>query len=305
MENEPAGLGLSLDDLISSSSKQVRQEKQQRKPNNQDWTQGRKARGYQNRGEYRSEIRGKYREEYRGGYLIDYRDEYRGDYPDEHRGKGGKGGPARVSVLNRLAPRQYEDSLSWSEGWSDSWSDRLEGKGGRQGHVGKGGRAHGRGRGGGRDLHRYKQQEKLRQDPDTQDVIKTLYNTDIVVVKQTGEVTLDSGGFRTTQTRMSMNDALNTFGMKLVHNEADPSEWTVSDGKVFLKRYEDGMIIPAGQAGRGRGLALLKASGDPSATAAVQATEASDAAALAAGIVPRGAKGGRGKGGKGNRFAPY
>eukprot|EP00854_Cymbomonas_tetramitiformis_P009455 gene9455-11199_t len=129
-------------------------------------------------------------------------------------------------------------------------------------------------------------QEKLRQDPDTQDVIKKLYNTDIVVVKQTGEVTLDSGGYRTTQTRMSMNDALNAIGMKLVHNEADPSEWTVSDGKFFLKRYEDGMVIPAGQAGRGRGLALLKASGDPSATAAVQATEASDAAALAAGIVP-------------------
>ena len=103
----------------------------------------------------------------------------------------------------------------------------------------------------------------------------------------------------------AMNAALNAMGLRMTASAADATAWTVSDGKSLLRRYTDEMVIPpaAGQAGRGRALALLQAKGHPAGKAAEAATEASDAAAVASGVA-----GGRGRGrGRGGavRYAPY
>ena len=70
---------------------------------------------------------------------------------------------------------------------------------------------------------------------------------------------MNSEGDRGRNTFRAMNESLNKFGFKLTKSEANPEEWSVGDGKRFLKRYEDGMVIPAPKPpGPGRGLALMQ-----------------------------------------------
>jgi hypothetical protein len=87
-----------------------------------------------------------------------------------------------------------------------------------------------------------------------------MYGKDVLTANNQGEVVLDSDGDRGKNTHLAMRDALSKFGFKLSRpNPAAPEEWSVSDGKKFLKRYEDGMVIPAPKPpGPGRMLALLQ-----------------------------------------------
>jgi len=91
-------------------------------------------------------------------------------------------------------------------------------------------------------------------------VVLHMYGKDVLAANNQGEVTLDADGDRGKNTFLGVHDALSRFGFKLSRpNPAAPEEWSVSDGKKFLKRYEDGMVIPAPKPpGPGRMLALLQ-----------------------------------------------
>jgi hypothetical protein len=93
-------------------------------------------------------------------------------------------------------------------------------------------------------------------------VVVHIYDRDVVKVTTTGEVTIDSAGDRGHHTYRAINDALTKIGFKVTKNPTAEAEWSVGDGKKFLKRYEDGMIIPAPYpAGPGRALALMQKDG--------------------------------------------
>lgn len=116
-----------------------------------------------------------------------------------------------------------------------------------------------------------------------------IYGKDVILVAPTGEVRLDAGGDTGHNTFRAMNESLNKFGFKLSKSPNDETQWTLGDGKRFLKRYEDGMIIPAPvPPGPGRGLALM------------QREDTSNVSSP--GLVPRGGFGGRGFGGRGRGF---
>lgn len=86
-----------------------------------------------------------------------------------------------------------------------------------------------------------------------------IYGRDVIVVAPTGEVQLNCGGDTGHNTFRAMNESLNKFGFKLAKSPVDETQWTLGDGKRFLKRYEDGMTIPApNPPGPGRGLALMQ-----------------------------------------------
>lgn len=90
-------------------------------------------------------------------------------------------------------------------------------------------------------------------------VVVHIYGKDVLAVDPSGAVRLNSEGDRGRNTFRAMNESLNKFGFKLTKSEANPEEWSVGDGKRFLKRYEDGMVIPAPKPpGPGRGLALMQ-----------------------------------------------
>jgi hypothetical protein len=132
-----------------------------------------------------------------------------------------------------------------------------------------------------------------------------------------------------TATQKSINGALNLFGLKLLVSPSDPTAWSVSDGRAFLKRFEDGMIVPPlGAPGPGRALALAAAHGDAGAAAAAAAAAGAggggngmevDDEGGAYGGGGYGYGGGRGRGGfgygggrggfggrgRGVRYAPY
>ena len=94
-----------------------------------------------------------------------------------------------------------------------------------------------------------------------------IYGKDVIVVAPTGEVRLDAAGDTGHNTFRAMNESLNKFGFKLSKSPSDETQWTLGDGKRFLKRYEDGMTIPAPvPPGPGRALALMQRD-DPPASA--------------------------------------
>ncbi len=103
---------------------------------------------------------------------------------------------------------------------------------------------------------------------------------------ETGELVLDAGGSREDKAFSFLGSVLARVGLRLLRlNANDPSEWTVSDGKKFLKRFSDGMKVPPlpGEAPNSRRDTLLEgALGD---------LRRADGG---------GGKGGKGKGGKGN-----
>ena len=122
-----------------------------------------------------------------------------------------------------------------------------------------------------------------------------IYGKDVILVAPTGEVRLDAAGDTGHNTFRAMNESLNKFGFKLSKSPNDETQWTLGDGKRFLKRYEDGMTIPAPvPPGPGRALALMQRDDPPA-----------DGAARAPGIYGGfGARsfGGRGFGGRGRGF---
>ncbi len=103
---------------------------------------------------------------------------------------------------------------------------------------------------------------------------------------------------RQTATQKSINGALGAFGLKLVVSPADPTVWSVSDGARFLRRFEDGMVVPPlGAPGPARALALAAAHGDAEAAAA--AGFGGGRGGGWGGGPGRGGGGGRGFGGRG------
>lgn len=130
----------------------------------------------------------------------------------------------------------------------------------------------------------------------------------IVTALPSGELVLDSGGVAEVQA--SMEEALSLFGLKLSASAADASAWSVSDGRAFLKRFEDGMIVPClSQPGPGRALALLADHGDEDAKAELEAMGGLGGGAAAQGFGGRGGRGGfgggRGRGRGPPRYSPY
>ena len=76
-------------------------------------------------------------------------------------------------------------------------------------------------------------------------VVVHIYGKDVVQVANTGAVLLDTQGDRGHNVWRAVNEALNKFGFKVTKSPAKEDEWTVGDGKKFLRRFEDGMTIPA------------------------------------------------------------
>ena len=137
---------------------------------------------------------------------------------------------------------------------------------------------------------RIRQRERVHKREDGF-VAVHIYGKDVILVAPTGEVRLDAGGDTGHNTFRAMNESLNKFGFKLSKSPNDETQWTLGDGKRFLKRYEDGMIIPAPvPPGPGRGLALM------------QRDDTSNVSRPGGGLVPRGGFGGRGFGGRGRGF---
>lgn len=96
-------------------------------------------------------------------------------------------------------------------------------------------------------------------------VVVHIYNKDVVKVSSAGEVTIDNEGDRGHNTYRAINDALHKIGFKVTKNPSNEEEWSVGDGKKFLKRFEDGMVIPAPKPpGPGRALALMQKDGEGS-----------------------------------------
>ena len=109
----------------------------------------------------------------------------------------------------------------------------------------------------------------------------------------------------------SLEEALALFGLKLSASPADATAWSVSDGRAFLRRYEDGMVVPClSQPGMRRALALAAAHGDDDAAAELRAMGGLNGGASGgfAGYGGRGRGGSFGGHGRGRgppRYAPY
>lgn len=133
----------------------------------------------------------------------------------------------------------------------------------------------------------YRQNQSCFLDELTGEVIVKFYKTEVVKVKPSGEVRLDSGGFHNPSTFASLNDALNLIGIRVIANgDVKQGNWSVSDGRT-LARFSDGMVLAAkGVLTQNRGEVILQAFKHPHASAALSATAASTAAAAAAGLLP-------------------
>lgn len=86
----------------------------------------------------------------------------------------------------------------------------------------------------------------------------------------------------------SLNDALNTIGIRVSAPAGDPAagDWSISDGRA-LTRFHDGVVLPAkAPQHAARGPALLAAFQSPNRALAAAATAASNAAATASGLIP-------------------
>ncbi|GFH20553.1 BSD domain-containing protein, partial [Haematococcus lacustris] len=107
---------------------------------------------------------------------------------------------------------------------------------------------------------------RVFKDAKTGQVVLRFHKTDIVKVSQSGEVTLNTGGYLTATTQMAMNDALGFIEYKVrsYHHDAysgSGSAWEVQ-GPGGSQRYADNMTLPAGpspQAAKARYLTLLPA----------------------------------------------
>jgi hypothetical protein len=78
-------------------------------------------------------------------------------------------------------------------------------------------------------------------DAATGDVVTTLWETEVVRITQSGDISLNTGGHFTVQTMTCMNEALTRWGFKVTKNS--DGTWQVSDGKFRLVRYYDGVVI--------------------------------------------------------------
>eukprot|EP00887_Chlorella_sp_A99_P005879 scaffold1.g5879.t1 len=158
---------------------------------------------------------------------------------------------------------------------------------GKQPRRGSGGGGGGRGYGlrPPRDL---RADESCCEDAETGDVVFKFKRTELVRISPAGAVTLTSGGYHTNATLAALNDGLNLLGIRVTAPAGDAAagDWSISDGRS-LARFYDGVVLPAkGPQHTARGQQLLQAFASPNRGLAAAATAASNAAATAAGILP-------------------
>ena len=133
------------------------------------------------------------------------------------------------------------------------------GRGGRSGRGGGRGGGTGGGRGGGRDdsaredaratSHTRTMRSNRTITQEGSETVVQLYDTEVVRIGE-GILTLNSGGYSTVMTMDCMNEALEPFGFTV---KVNGESWQVSDGKMQLLRFYDGMAISLPKEGKGKG----------------------------------------------------
>ncbi|CAD7705345.1 unnamed protein product [Ostreobium quekettii] len=119
------------------------------------------------------------------------------------------------------------------------------------------------------------------------DVIIKLRDTEIIKVKENGDVVLSSGGEKSPLLLQKLNETLNPLGIQVLLGK-DNSDWSVKDGRTLMRFY-DGLVVQAkGMQHRSRAHAIQKSFNQANAKAAVEATMASNAVAAALGLVTAG-----------------
>ena len=82
---------------------------------------------------------------------------------------------------------------------------------------------------------------------ESQNCIVRLHQTNIVTVRQNGDLVLSSGGWRTHQTLKGINTALKTFspGMQVLPDgHVAEGAWRVSNGSGWSAPFADGITLP-------------------------------------------------------------
>ncbi|MEW5302284.1 MAG: hypothetical protein WDW38_000303 [Sanguina aurantia] len=91
----------------------------------------------------------------------------------------------------------------------------------------------------------YKAFQAVFRSPKTGETILRFHQTEIVRIRPDGGVILNSGGFRTMTTLLSMNDALGLINMKVIaQGGADSSNWVIKDESGSYM-YADNCLVDA------------------------------------------------------------
>eukprot|EP00743_Colponemidia_sp_Colp-15_P004182 GILK01004512.1.p1 GENE.GILK01004512.1~~GILK01004512.1.p1 ORF type:complete len:247 (-),score=14.24 GILK01004512.1:112-852(-) len=94
------------------------------------------------------------------------------------------------------------------------------------------------------------------------DTVLKMNDTELLLVKNTGEIWISSGGKHDEETFVLLNEALKPLSMKVTHDGDVTGRWNVSDGKTFVETLHDGMTVrepgPRGALGRGKPSILLQ-----------------------------------------------
>jgi len=127
---------------------------------------------------------------------------------------------------------------------------------GGRGQGGGGGGGGGGGRGGGKYANQTKEEKTLavmranrKIISEGSETVVQLYETEVVRIGS-GNIVLNTGGHNGDLTKECMNEALEPFGFVV---KVNGDAWQVSDGKMSLLRYYDGMKIPLPAMGMGKG----------------------------------------------------
>ena len=162
--------------------------------------------------------------------------------PSGRAGRGRRGGPEHAR--GRAAPS----------------TQRVPARGRGQGR--RSGRAGPQGRGalqpGSATEHRLHEEVWQEQSGDS---VLALHGIEIVRAKASGEIVLHSGNLRGGTLLRSIGDALRLLGFELRDQQQQSAngDWNVTNGRGFLRRFHDGMVIPPlGQAGPGRAQVMLE-----------------------------------------------
>lgn len=87
-----------------------------------------------------------------------------------------------------------------------------------------------------------------------EDVVVRLKETEVVIVKNnTGELTLNSGGWKTLSTFYVITESIRPLGLWL--EESENGHWRVSDGRSYLATFQDNMVVKYSTGSRAQQLA--------------------------------------------------
>lgn len=131
----------------------------------------------------------------------------------------------------------------------------------------------------------YRKEQQCNLEEGSGDVVVRYQGAEIVRVSPAGDVQLSAEGQYEAGTLASLNDALGPLGLRVtaVGGDVESGVWSVADGKSLV-RFHDGVVLPAkGAAQATRGQQVLQAFANPAWAAAAQA---SNAAAAKAGLLP-------------------